>query len=106
MILVGAVLTQLGLIVATPALVGGAARLGRFLPLAPRLALRDAARHRGRSAAPLVAAVRRIAPPTDVFDVRSFDNNASCATTCRYVAVVAPPQNRCPAGHLEPTALR
>lgn len=32
MILVGAVLTQLGLIVATPALVGGAARLGRFLP--------------------------------------------------------------------------
>ena len=152
MILVGAVLTQLGLIVATPALVGGAARLGRFLPLAPRLALRDAARHRGRSApavaavlgavagsvaltlfvasqsdrderaytpvmafgqarleaidiftggprdtAPLVAAVRRIAPPTDVFDVRGFNNGASCTTVCGDVAVVAPPQNRCPA---------
>jgi len=152
MILVGAVLTQLGLIVATPALIGGAARLGRFLPLAPRLALRDAARHRGRSApavaavlgavagsvaltlfvasqsdkderaytpgmafgqarlgandnvtggprdtAPLVAAVRRIAPPTDAFDVRSFDTAAACTTACRYVAVVAPPVNRCPA---------
>ena len=56
LILVGAVLTQLGLIVATPALVGAAAKLGRFLPLAPRLALRDAARHRGRTA-PAVAAV-------------------------------------------------
>ena len=56
LILVGTVLTQLGLIVATPALLGGAARLGRFLPLAPRLALRDAARHRGRTA-PAVAAV-------------------------------------------------
>ena len=52
----GAVLTQVGLIVATPALIGGAARLGRWLPLAPRLALRDAARHRGRSA-PAVAAI-------------------------------------------------
>ena len=152
MILVGAVLTQLGLIVATPALVGGAARLGRFLPLAPRLALRDAARHRGRSApavaavlgavagsvalslfvasqsdkderaytpemalgqarlgaydsftggprdtVPLVAAVRRIAPPDDVFDVRGFENGAGCTTACRFVAVVAPPVNRCPA---------
>ena len=152
MILVGAVLTQLGLIVATPALIGGAARLGRFLPLAPRLALRDAARHRGRSApavaavlgavagsvaltlfvasksdsderaytpvmalgqarlaandtftgirrdtGPLVAAVRRIAPPADVFDVRGFENGAGCTSACRYVAVVAPPETRCPA---------
>lgn len=55
-ILGGAVLTQLGLIVATPALVAAAARLGRWLPLSPRLALRDAARHRGRSA-PAVAAI-------------------------------------------------
>lgn len=56
MIIGGAVLTQVGLILASPALVGAAARLGRFLPLSPRLALRDAARHRGRSA-PAVAAV-------------------------------------------------
>lgn len=56
MILAGTVLTQLGLIVATPAIIGATARLGRFLPLPPRLALRDAARHRGRSA-PAVAAI-------------------------------------------------
>lgn len=56
MILAGTVLTQLGLIVATPAIIGATARLGRFLPLSPRLALRDAARHRGRSA-PAVAAI-------------------------------------------------
>lgn len=56
LILGGTVLTQLGLIVATPAIIGATARLGRFLPLAPRLALRDAARHRGRSA-PAVAAI-------------------------------------------------
>jgi putative ABC transport system permease protein len=55
-ILGGAVLTQLGLIVATPALVGAVGRLGRVLPLAPRLAVRDAARHRTRTA-PAVAAV-------------------------------------------------
>jgi len=149
-ILLGAVLTQLGLIVATPALVGAAARLGRVLPLAPRLALRDAARHRGRSApavaavlaavagsvaltlyvasmsdkdrreyvafalygqsvisaqgldggprdtAPLVDAVRRIAPPDDVFDVRGFPRDPGCSTACRDVQVVAPPQKRCP----------
>lgn len=56
LILAGAVVAQLGLIVTTPALVGGVARLAGLLPLAPRLALRDAARHRSRSA-PAVAAV-------------------------------------------------
>lgn len=52
----GALLVQVGVVVCSPAVVGLAARLGRFLPLAPRLALRDASRHRGRSA-PAVAAV-------------------------------------------------
>ena len=52
----GAVLTQLGLIVCSPAIVGLAGRLGRSLPLPLRLALTDASRHRGRSA-PAVAAV-------------------------------------------------
>jgi putative ABC transport system permease protein len=56
LILAGAVLSQLGLIVATPSIIGAAAKVGRFLPLAPRLALRDAARHRGRTA-PAVAAI-------------------------------------------------
>lgn len=149
MILVGTVLTQLGLIVATPALVGAAARLGRLLPLAPRLALRDAARHRGRTApavaavlaavsgsvalslfvaslsdkderlyqpamgygqaflragaAPgqppaqvLLAAVRRVAPPDDELPVTGFPPPLDCGTSCTTVAVVAPPEQRCP----------
>jgi putative ABC transport system permease protein len=55
-LLIGAVCVQIGLIVATPAIIGAAGRLARFLPLAPRLAVRDAARNRGRSA-PAVGAV-------------------------------------------------
>jgi putative ABC transport system permease protein len=55
-ILAGAVISELGFVVCAPAVVGLAGRLARFVPLAPRLALRDAARHRGRSG-PAVAAV-------------------------------------------------
>lgn len=158
MILVGAVLTQLGLIVATPAIVGATARLGRFLPLAPRLALRDAARHRGRTApavaavlgavagsvaltlfvasqsdkderqyqptlaygmatlpgggdqpgqvptALLLAAVERVAPPDEVFEVVSFPYRPDCGSTCTSVGIVAPPENRCPGELLSLTA--
>ncbi|MDT0307111.1 ABC transporter permease [Streptomyces sp. DSM 44917] len=53
---VGAVLAELGLVAMTPVLVGLFGRLGRRLPLSGRLALRDAARNRGRTA-PAVAAV-------------------------------------------------
>jgi putative ABC transport system permease protein len=56
LIAAGAGLTQLGLIVCSPAIVALAARLSRRLPLPLRLALTDASRHRGRSA-PAVAAV-------------------------------------------------
>jgi putative ABC transport system permease protein len=52
----GAILTQLGLIICSPALVGWAARLSTHTPLPFRLAMRDAGRHRGRSA-PAVAAI-------------------------------------------------
>lgn len=52
----GAALSQIGLIVCTSTIVGVAARLSRRLPLPGRLAMRDAARHRGRSA-PAIAAV-------------------------------------------------
>lgn len=52
----GAGLSQLGLIALSPAIIALAARLARPLPVAPRMALRDAARHRGRSA-PAVAAI-------------------------------------------------
>ncbi len=52
----GAALAQIGLIVTSPAVVGLAGRLSGPFPLTARLALRDAARHRGRSA-PAMAAV-------------------------------------------------
>lgn len=52
----GLVLAELGLVFCTPALVGLIARIGRILPLAPRIALRDAARNRA-AAAPAISAV-------------------------------------------------
>ncbi|MEV2240507.1 ABC transporter permease [Micromonospora sp. NPDC049891] len=55
-ILAGLVMGELGLVFATPTLVGLLARLGRFLPLAPRIAVRDASRNRA-SAAPAISAV-------------------------------------------------
>jgi putative ABC transport system permease protein len=54
--LAGSILAELGLILACPALVAAAGRVARRQPLTPRLALRDAARHRSRTA-PAVAAV-------------------------------------------------
>jgi putative ABC transport system permease protein len=54
--LVGIIVGELGLVACCPVLVGMAGRLGRFLPLGPRLALRDAARNRPRTA-PAVAAI-------------------------------------------------
>lgn len=55
-ILAGSAVAELGLVATTPFLVGVAGRAGRFLPLGPRLALRDAARNRGRTA-PAVSAI-------------------------------------------------
>lgn len=52
----GAGLAEIGLAMLTSVLIGLFGRLGRWLPLAPRLALRDAVRNRGRTA-PAVAAV-------------------------------------------------
>lgn len=56
LVLVGAVLAELGFVACAPALVGLVGRLARRLPLSLRLAARDAARHRTRSG-PAVAAV-------------------------------------------------
>src|SRR5262249_25676711 len=56
LILTGLVGAELGLVLCTPALVGLVARFGRWLPLAPRIALRDTSRNR-TAAAPAVAAV-------------------------------------------------
>jgi putative ABC transport system permease protein len=55
-VLAGLVIGELGLVLGTPAVVGLVARLGRVVPLAPRIALRDAARNRA-AAAPAIAAV-------------------------------------------------
>ncbi|WP_037607898.1 FtsX-like permease family protein [Streptacidiphilus rugosus] len=52
----GSVVAELGLVLCTPFLVGQFGRIGRWLPPGPRLALRDATRHRGRTA-PAVSAV-------------------------------------------------
>ncbi|BAJ30200.1 MULTISPECIES: FtsX-like permease family protein [Kitasatospora] len=55
-VLGGAVLAELGLLLFTPLLLALLGRLAHRLPVGPRLALRDAARHRSRTA-PAVAAV-------------------------------------------------
>ena len=56
LVVAGLVLGQLGLVLATPALIGLVARGGRFLPLSFRIALRDTARNRA-AAAPAVSAI-------------------------------------------------
>ncbi|MGC5017821.1 FtsX-like permease family protein [Micromonospora sp. DT47] len=55
-VLTGLVLGELGLVFVTPTLIGLLARAGRVLPLAPRIAVRDASRNRS-SAAPAISAV-------------------------------------------------
>ncbi|MET7374902.1 FtsX-like permease family protein [Micromonospora arida] len=55
-VLTGLILGELGLVCCTPTLLGALARLGRVLPLAPRIALRDASRNRA-AAAPAICAV-------------------------------------------------
>jgi putative ABC transport system permease protein len=55
-ILAGLAVGELGLVLCTPAVVGLVARSGRFMPLAPRIALRDTARNR-TAAAPAISAV-------------------------------------------------
>ncbi|MFC7218063.1 FtsX-like permease family protein [Streptomyces polyrhachis] len=56
LIALGSGLAELGVVALTPLLIGAFGRFGRWLPLSPRLALRDAVRNRGRTA-PAVAAV-------------------------------------------------
>ena len=56
LILAGSVVAELGLVAMTPTLVGAAGALGPWLPVAGRLALRDASRNRSRTA-PAVSAI-------------------------------------------------
>ena len=63
---VGLVLAILGLLMLTPALTSLAGRLAPLLPLSPRIALRDLARHPNRTAAALAALVIALGIPVGV----------------------------------------
>ncbi|BFV58398.1 hypothetical protein KCMC57_up35020 [Kitasatospora sp. CMC57] len=82
-VLAGSVLAELGLIACTPLLISLFGRLGRFLPLSPRLALRDSARNRGRTA-PAVAAV--MAAVAGAVAVLTFQTSSDSAARAAYVA--------------------
>jgi putative ABC transport system permease protein len=57
----GSALAELGLAACIPALVAAAGRLARWMPLAPRLAVRDAARNRTRTASAAAAVMAAVA---------------------------------------------
>ncbi|WP_234308263.1 ABC transporter permease [Streptomyces sp. NRRL F-4428] len=79
----GSALAELGIVALTPVLVGLFGRLGRWLPLAPRLALRDAVRNRGRTA-PAVAAV--LAAVAGTVAVATFQHSSEIQSRHEYLA--------------------
>jgi len=90
--LAGLVLGQLGFVILTPSLVGLIGRLGRVLPLAPRIALRDAARNRA-AAAPAISAVMAVVAGSVMVGIYLFSQGQRDAAYYRqslpigYVAV-------------------
>ncbi|MEU6758256.1 ABC transporter permease [Streptomyces sp. NPDC046685] len=79
----GSALAELGVVALTPVLVGLFGRLGRWLPLSPRLALRDAVRNRGRTA-PAVAAV--LAAVAGTVAVATYEHSRDIQNRHEYVA--------------------
>ncbi|MEU3910502.1 ABC transporter permease [Streptomyces sp. NPDC029721] len=79
----GSALAELGVVALTPLLVGLFGRLGRWLPLSPRLALRDAVRNRGRTA-PAVAAV--LAAVAGTVAVSTYQHSQDVQARHEYVA--------------------
>ncbi|WP_234327684.1 ABC transporter permease [Streptomyces sp. NRRL F-2664] len=79
----GSALAELGIVALTPVLVGLFGRLGRWLPLSPRLALRDAVRNRGRTA-PAVAAV--LAAVAGTVAVATYQHSSDMQSRHEYVA--------------------
>ncbi|MFB7170116.1 ABC transporter permease [Streptomyces sp. NPDC056254] len=79
----GSALAELGIVALTPFLVGLFGRLGRWLPLSPRLALRDAVRNRGRTA-PAVAAV--LAAVAGTVAVATYQHSSDIQSRHEYVA--------------------
>ncbi|MBT8226268.1 MAG: ABC transporter permease [Dactylosporangium sp.] len=57
----GLFLTEIGLVLCTPALVSALAVVGRILPLTPRIALRDAARNRAAASSAIAAVMAGVA---------------------------------------------
>ncbi|MFJ3882798.1 FtsX-like permease family protein [Streptomyces sp. NPDC090077] len=81
----GSALAELGVVALTPLLVGLFGRLGRWLPLSPRLALRDAVRNRGRTA-PAVAAV--LAAVAGTVAVSTYQHSQEVQQRHEYEAVL------------------
>ncbi|MFJ1564384.1 FtsX-like permease family protein [Streptomyces erythrochromogenes] len=79
----GSALAELGVVALTPVLVGLFGRLGRWLPLSPRLALRDAVRNRGRTA-PAVAAV--LAAVAGTVAVATYQHSSDIQSRHEYLA--------------------
>ncbi|KDN83723.1 triacylglycerol lipase [Kitasatospora cheerisanensis KCTC 2395] len=109
-VLTGATLAELGLLLFTPALLALLGRLARLLPVGPRLALRDAARHRSRtgprsprcsppspepsrSACTPPAPRPRTAPPTG-WNSPSAPSGSPCTATPAPCRNCAPPSSR------------
>jgi len=65
-LVLGIAIAEIGLVMASGGVVAAVARLARPLPLAPRLALRDAVRHRGRTAPAVAAVMAAVAGTTAV----------------------------------------
>ncbi|MGW5848193.1 FtsX-like permease family protein [Streptomyces sp. NPDC055254] len=79
----GSAIAELGIVALTPVLVGMFGRIGRWLPLSPRLALRDAVRNRGRTA-PAVAAV--LAAVAGTVAVATYQHSQDLQNRHEYVA--------------------
>lgn len=79
----GSAVAELGVVALTPTLVGLFGRAGRWLPLSPRLALRDAVRNRGRTA-PAVAAV--LAAVAGTVAVATYQHSKEIQARHEYVA--------------------
>lgn len=76
----GSALAELGVVALTPALVGLFGRIGRWLPLSPRLALRDAVRNRGRTAPAVAAVLAAVAGTVAVATYAASDDAQSMAS--------------------------
>jgi putative ABC transport system permease protein len=69
----GIAVSELGVVACTPLLVALTGKLGRLLPLTGRMALRDSARNRGRTAPAVAAILAAVAGSTAVATLLSTD---------------------------------